>query len=272
MVPGASGLSSVSSSGRRASDRIGQEVAGALIVIEQRQHLAHGPPDRPPPAAATHVGSFVRRRGRAPPRTVRARACCPVNGVLGVIGVIESGRRVAQLAKQPRPRERPAPLERRRRHVQRRGRFLDAQAAEKAQLDDAGLLGIDCSRAARALRRAPAASSSSAVAPISESTSDTRSRPPHRFCAPRARARSTRICRIERAAIPTKWRSSFHGVPGIGQPEVGLVDEGGRLDGLARPLAAHVRAGEAPQLVVDEHRQFVGRLRRCPSPPCFDQL
>jgi hypothetical protein len=33
---------------------------------------------------------------------------------------------------------------------------------------------------------------------------------PQRFCAPRARARSTRICRIERAAMPTKCRRSVH--------------------------------------------------------------
>jgi len=42
---------------------------------------------------------------------------------------------------------------------------------------------------------------------------DTRLRPAQRFWAPRARARSTRICRIDRAAIPTKCRSSCHGVP-----------------------------------------------------------
>ena len=48
---------------------------------------------------------------------------------------------------------------------------------------------------------------------LQKSVIETRFSAPHRFCAPRARARSTRICRIDRAAMPTKWRRSFHGVP-----------------------------------------------------------
>src|ERR1700704_251606 len=49
----------------------------------------------------------------------------------------------AQLAEQPRPRERKSALERGRRHAERIGRFLDAEACEVSQLDDARLLGVE---------------------------------------------------------------------------------------------------------------------------------
>jgi len=38
--------------------------------------------------------------------------------------------------------------------------------------------------------------------------------------------------------------------PGAGEPKVGLVHERRRLQGLARTLPPHVRAGKAPKLVV----------------------
>ena len=51
------------------------------------------------------------------------------------------------------------------------------------------------------------------------------------------------------------------------QPEVGLVDQGGRLERLARVLAPEPRGGELAQLGVDEREEFGGGLavsgRRC---------
>ena len=44
------------------------------------------------------------------------------------------------------------------------------------------------------------------------------------------------------------------------QPEVRLVDEGGRLQGVAGGLGGHPRGGELPQLVVDEREQLGGGL------------
>src|SRR5581483_4088525 len=70
-----------------------------------------------------------------------------------------------------------------------------------------------CSSRSSASSRAGSIASSDA-AWTSDAVSDTRSRPAQRFCAPLARARSTRIWRTDRAAIPTKCRSSCHGVPG----------------------------------------------------------
>ena len=45
------------------------------------------------------------------------------------------------------------------------------------------------------------------------------------------------------------------------QPEVGLVDEGGRLEGVAGGLPVEPGGGEVPELVVDEREQFGGGLR-----------
>ena len=47
----------------------------------------------------------------------------------------------------------------------------------------------------------------------------------------------------------------------LDEAEVGFVDEGGGLDGVAGALAAHVVAREPPQLVVDQrHQAFERRL------------
>src|SRR5262249_9815124 len=42
---------------------------------------------------------------------------------------------------------------------------------------------------------------------------------------------------------------------GAGEPQVGLVDERGGLEGLARLFPSHVGSGESPQLVVNKWRQ-----------------
>ena len=91
---------------------------------------------------------------------------------------------------------------------------------------------------------------SASVATASESVSDTRFIPAHRFWAPRARARSTRIWRIDRAAMPTKWLPVVPGRAGAGKAQIGLVDERRRLQRLARALATHVGAGQPAKLVV----------------------
>ena len=48
------------------------------------------------------------------------------------------------------------------------------------------------------------------------------------------------------------------GLPAADQPDVRLVDEGGRLEGLPGLLVGQPRGGQLPQLVVDEREQ-VGR-------------
>ena len=54
------------------------------------------------------------------------------------------------------------------------------------------------------------------------------------------------------AAVPVLW-------PGAGdQAEVGLVDQGGRLERVIRSLGCHPRGGEFAQFVVDERQEFGG--------------
>src|SRR5262245_37797554 len=50
-----------------------------------------------------------------------------------------------------------------------------------------------------------------------------------------------------------------HGLPD--EAQVRLVDQRGRLEGVARLLAGQLRGGEAPQLVVDQRQQLAGGLR-----------
>jgi hypothetical protein len=44
------------------------------------------------------------------------------------------------------------------------------------------------------------------------------------------------------------------------EPDVGLVDQGGGLEGLARLLVAQPGGGQLPQLVVDEREQAGGGM------------
>jgi hypothetical protein len=53
-------------------------------------------------------------------------------------------------------------------------------------------------------------------------------------------------------------------LPAADQSEVGLVDQGGRLQGLARLLFGHPGGRELSQLTVDEWQQL-GRGRRVPA-------
>ena len=56
------------------------------------------------------------------------------------------------------------------------------------------------------------------------------------------------------AAAAKKWPrpSQSAGASGADQPQVGLVDQGGRLERLPGRLAGQPGGGELPQLVVDE--------------------
>ena len=111
--------SSASRSGTRS--RTGSEkCARHADVFEQRQHFV---------ADGRIVGRFAVEPGRG------ARSAVPVERRLEQIAdapPLFGGhvRRSGELAKQPGARERPSPLERRRRHAERVGRFLDAEAGE----------------------------------------------------------------------------------------------------------------------------------------------
>src|SRR6516165_11695311 len=49
------------------------------------------------------------------------------------------------------------------------------------------------------------------------------------------------------------------------QPEVGLVDQRCRLEGLSRRLAGEPGLGEPPELLIDDGHQLAGALRLTPA-------
>ena len=51
------------------------------------------------------------------------------------------------------------------------------------------------------------------------------------------------------------------GLLDIDQPEVGLVDQGGRLQRLAGRLLGQLPRRQPPQFVVDQRQELLGRLR-----------
>ena len=74
---------------------------------------------------------------------------------------------------------------------------------------------------------------------------------------PRARAESTRMHRIVRAAMAkTCVRSCLHPVD-VDQPQVGFVDQRGRLQGVTSPFGRHIPVGQPVQFVVDEWNQAI---------------
>ena len=152
---------------------------------------------------------------------------------------------------EPRPGKRKAAFERGGREAEDIRCFLDAEADEESKLDDFRLFGIEALRAASALRRARAASLLRWRRQRSDSVSDTRAMPAHRFSAPLALARSTRIWRMDRAAIPTKCFSSTQGLPASASRRYASVNQCRGLERLAGTLAAHERSRETFQLVVD---------------------
>ena len=97
-----------------------------------------------------------------------------------------------------------------------------------------------------------------AAGPVSRSRS-TRFRPPPRFSRLRSRAWLTSIRRIASAAAAKKCASAVE-VLVADQPQVGLVHQGGGVEGVPGLLRGHPRGRELPQLVVDEREQVGRRL------------
>ena len=105
---------------------------------------------------AIHAAASSGSRSSAASNRSRTRRCGGCHAVVRLD--VACACRSAQLAEQPGARQRPAPLQRRRRHAERVGGLLDAETGEVAQLDDPRLLGVDLLEPRRAPRRAPAAS------------------------------------------------------------------------------------------------------------------
>ena len=130
------------------------------------------------------------------------------------------------------------------------GRLLDRESREEAQLDEARLALVE----RRELQERPVEVEEVEVAlrrrDLARLRRARRAPGPRRAArSRRARAWSTSTCRIARAATPKKWARSFQSTRrAADELQVGLVDEGGRLERVARALAPQVtrrRAGGA---------------------------
>ena len=204
-APAASASSSSSRSGATSSAGRARNAPGARMMREQRQRPRRGPPDRPPPRATRT--SWPRRPAsrRARPRTARAtrRCCCD-----GVIDAVRPARGTATRAPAPSAASASPATCRAPRRFPRRSARRNTAARRSAPARRS-----TCFEARQRLVERRQHRLGIGAPPRAQSVKDTRLRPAHRFCAPRARARSTRIWRIDRAAMPTKCRWSCHGVP-----------------------------------------------------------
>ncbi len=192
-----------------------EKTVAVVVRLEQRQHFVLD-------VGGLGRGAHQRRRARgpappAPDRTTRRRAAIDPPSLRSGATVAHSGvefllaatRARASSAASPSPARSRAP----RRLLRRSGRRSSAARRSWPVADRAR-------RASRAPRRAPArrrrrrvASRCGAVRrPATDSSSVMRSAfSPPRFSACRARARCTRICRIDSAAIARKCVRFFHG-------------------------------------------------------------
>ena len=209
------------------------------------------------------------RCGREDARDLRRQFDAAVKErVDSAASVPSSRRRVAlQLAREPGARNRPVTLDRRGRDAIASAVSSTRQPAEEPQLDEPCLFGVDGREPLeRVVEREDV--ERSLAAGDSASSSVTRGCAPPRFSAPRARARSIRICRIECAAMAQKCARFCHAVLTIlQQPQIRLVDEAGRLERLAGALPPQVAGGEPPQLLIDDRQQRVEFNAFLASPP-----
>src|SRR2546425_3785224 len=163
-------------------------------------------------------------------------------------------RLAAQLAEQPGPRESKSTLERGRRYAERIGRFLDAEACEVSQLDDARLLGVDL---LQPLQRFVERRQHGLL--IAGDGERLRQRPAVESRPSLLRAACTRTLDQN---LPHRSRGDADEVPLVvprcaraREPKVCLVDECRRLQRLPRALAAHVRRREPAQLAETRRRR-----------------
>ena len=183
----------------------------------------------------------------------------------------QSPRVSFQFAKQPELRESPIALDRIGRDVEHFSRFLDTQSSKEPHFDDTGLPRIgrsqnvqrviyceqlDC-RTWRHQDRFVQSHS-----PRITTTFLVPARP--RMIDEHAPHESRRDAEKVRPVLPPK-------PPCAGQPQKRFVDQRCRLQGVIAPFAAHVRAGQAAQLRLDERQQPLERTR-IPSAPPMQQL
>ena len=177
---------------------------------------------------------------------------------------------VGQLAQQPQLREPPSRLTVSRDTPSTSAASSSVKPPKKWSSTTCDWRGLIALRFCNASSSATSSSGRSARA--NASSRPTFMEPPPRLRFRCARATSTRIRRMMRAAIARKCVRFRHCTRLIStEPQIRLVDERGRLQRVIRPLAGHVAPGQLPQLVVHERHELIERGRLSLS-PCQQQL
>src|SRR5215470_11047757 len=222
-------------------------------------------------AFAPHAA--VRKAGRSLAGFSRASARIPLtlrhsSGVIAPTDTSALGRRGADLLPEKGLGRAPLALDGGGREAERLGRLLDRHAREEAQLHDARLIRVEpleppersveleqVEIAFPGVALAKHQSHAKGAALPLGGPAPTRMVDEDSSHDPRGDAEEVG------AALPRH-------VGRLHEPQVGLMDESGRLEGMVAPLLAQVSGGEAPQLVVDDGKQLVesGLIAAIPLP------
>jgi hypothetical protein len=165
---------------------------------------------------------------------------------------------VRQLPAQERGRLAEVALDRADRHAQLPGDLLDGVAAEEAQLDDLALPLVQAGQAGQGL-----VDGQQVQALLGEVVQHVVQRQPLAVAAALVGGAAAGVIDQHLAHGAGGGRqelaAALGGAQGVGAEEAqdGLVDQGGRLQRVAGPLAAQQAAAQPPQLVVDQGDQLV---------------
>src|SRR5262245_25577595 len=162
----------------------------------------------------------------------------------------------AHLALQPRLREPPVAPHRRRRHLQHRRGLFDAQPAEEAQIDDAALPLVELRQRferivegneieRRLVGHGEAFVEGDAHGVTAALLVATGAGVIHEDASHDAGRDGEKM----RAVVPRDRLAVY-------EAEIGLVDERGGLEAVARPLAGHAAPRDVSELLVDERNQL----------------
>src|SRR5262245_27003802 len=169
----------------------------------------------------------------------------------------------ADLAPEPGPGVAPQPVRAGPGQAEALGSVLDRQASEEVQLHDAGGLGVLGGKPGQGLvegedllgRRADRDVLVVELDPLPVPAVPEAALAAGRFDEDAAHGLGGGGEELTPAGPPGPHR------PGLaGEPQVGLVDQVGRLEGVARALAGQAVGGQPPQFVVDEREEVGGGL------------
>jgi hypothetical protein len=172
----------------------------------------------------------------------------------------------AKLPQQPQLRHFPVAFDRVTRHVQRLGGFFEAQPAEESHFHDLTLPWVN-----RRERRQGIVQRDQIRTGLVRHNERLLQRSHRRAATAFLIAPSARRINENPAHQPRRHREEVRAVlpPNpidFNEPQVHLVDERRRLEGVADPFTLHVMTGQAAQLLMDQRQQRVKRVGFAPVP------